>query len=143
MEYIKTAVKNTNSSEIQKILSNLNAYDDLLLLSGSVGQEAALEVNYLTPEGDVIKLGELPEEILTQIEDTYSDDVRVDIVDFGVYKREDGFKLWVGLEVKKERKRRAVNMSLIIGAGAVTGILTLLVVAIKFITLYRKKNCEL
>jgi|GEM_PF-7026887 len=142
MEYIKTAVKNTNSSEIQKILSNLNAYDDLLLLSGSVGQEAALEVNYLTPEGDVIKLGELPEEILTQIEDTYSDDVRVDIVDFGVYKR-DGFKLWVGLEVKKERKRRAVNMSLIIGAGAVTGILTLLVVAIKFITLYRKKNCEL
>lgn len=140
MQYLKTKVIKTDSSEVQKILSGLNAYSDLLLLSGQIGSNTALEVNYLTPKGDVVKIGELPEEILVQIEDLYSDDVWIDIADFGVHKRNDGtYRLWVGLELKEESKKGELNLPLIIGVGALTGLLTLLVVAVKVI-LHRKKS---
>ncbi len=140
MQYLKTRVIKTDSPEVQKILSGLNAYSDLLLLSGQIGNDTALEVNYLTPKGDVVKIGELPEEILVQIEDLYSDDVWIDIVDFGVHKRNDGtYRLWVGLELKEESKKGELNLPLIIGVGALTGLLTLLVVAVKVI-LHRKKS---
>lgn len=140
MEHIKATVQLDDTPQVQSVLSQLNAYDDLLLLSGQIKSDAVIEVNYLTAEGDVISLGSLPDEALMQIEDLYGCDVRIDIADFGVYKRADGtLRLWVDLEAEREYKKGGFNLPLIIGVGAATGMLTLLVVAVKII-LYRKKN---
>jgi hypothetical protein len=141
MDYIKAVVMQTDSPEIQKIISKLNAYDDLILVAKINGE---LEVNLLTDCGDIVRLGCLSNEVLTQIEDNYSDDVDVDVVDFGVYKRDDGsVRLWVGLDVKELHGARKSKLPLIVGVGAVTGVLTIAVIAIKFITLYRRKSSEL
>ncbi len=141
MDYIKATVINTDGPEIQQILSGLNLYDDLLLMSGQVNSETDMEVNYLTEQGDIIKLGNIPNEIITRIEDCTSNDVWVDIVDFGTYKKDDGtLKLWVGIEVKEEKKKPGIGIPLIIGVGAVTAALAMMVAVIKFITLYRKNR---
>lgn len=141
MEYIKTLVKGTDSSEVQEILSNLSTYDDLLLLSGEVGVDTALKVSYLSESGKAIKLGEIPEEVIKRIENNSKGDVCVELEDFGVYKRDNGTnKLWVALNVKEEKKQSKISKSsVILGAAVIAcGCLALTAAAAKLIELYRE-----
>ena len=145
MEYIKTVVNTSDKPNIQKIISGLNAYEDVLLLSGSKDTDIGFSVNYLSKDGDIIKLGELPDEILVTLEDNYNDDIWVDILDFGVYKRSDGtFKLWVGLEVRQAKKKEKVNLlSVIAYITLAFSIVSAAISVYKLVELYIKKQSEL
>lgn len=145
MDYIKTVVNTSDKPEIQEIISNLNAYEDVLLLSGLNGKKTGFAVNYLAENGDTVKLGELPDDVLADLEDNYSDDVWVDILDFGVYKRSDGtFKLWTGLEVREAKKRKGIDwLAAAAAVSVVVSAAVLLAAAFKLIDICGKETGDL
>jgi hypothetical protein len=144
MRYIRTLVDITDYDKVKEVVSDLNTYNDLILLSGESNEDGPIDVNYLCRNGDVVKIGELPQKIVNEIRTSFGKDVWIEVSDFGVYKKEDGtYRLWVGLETDDEVKSKNGGngiLSTLLCISAIACAVTAVAVSIALIIKYREKN---
>lgn len=141
MEYYRALVAESENSAAQDIISRLNAYDDMLFITGELGGFSNPQISCLCPNGETEVLGSLSDDDVSEIQRRFGENVSMYIEDFGTYKRPDGScKLWVELDIKRNSDKGKNSLPLLIGVSAFTGALTVAVIVIRLIIKLRKKN---
>jgi hypothetical protein len=142
MRYIKTLVDITDYDKVKEVVSDLNTYNDLILLSGEFDEDGPIDVNYLCRNGDVVKIGELPRKVVNEIRASFGKDAWIEVSDFGVYKKDDGtYKLWVSLEADGEVKNKKNEiLPALLCISAIACAVTAVAMAIALIIKFREKN---
>ncbi len=141
MECYRAVVSGSDEPIAQEKISNLNAYDDMLFITTKGNGISGSVVSCLCPEGETVVLGRLSEDDINLIRREYGDNISMYIEDFGTYKRHDGsYRLWVELNISPDSYKGKSSLPLLIGVSAFTGVLTLVVILIRFVIKLRKKD---
>lgn len=143
MEIINALIENTNSPEIQAILSKLNPQEDVLFTNEN-SESGIVDVEYIEPINNIKIIGNIPSDIIATIKDKYGKDASIDIYDYVVTYDNGVYGLSVDIEVDKVDidkpvKQRRLPLPILIVVGLITGILTIILVIVKLIFARKKK----
>ncbi len=142
MEIFNGIIEGTNTPEAQEILKQLDAQKDILLTSVDT-EEKKIEVQFIQPINQIKSLGFVSQNIADTVFEKYGNSSNVNIADYMVTFENGVYGLIVDLEVEElpedeEPKGKRLPLPLLIIVGALTGILTAVLVVIKVIKSFRK-----
>ena len=140
MEIYSTIIKNTDTPEVQGILSKLDSEKDYFLTSENNG---IIEVQYIEPINNIKTIGQIPDEVVTEIKEQFGDKVNINISDYTIVYEGGIYSLVVDIrvdEVNERIKNKSLPLPLLIIVGFGIGVLTAVLVILKLILKLRKKK---
>ena len=144
MEIFNAIIQNTDTPEIQAILSELDTEEDILLTNENPDKENCIEVQYIEPINNIRTIGQIPPEIIASIREKYGKDVAIEISDYMVTYDSGIYGLVADITVtevntEEKPKSKRLPLPLLIVVGAATGILTAILIVIKLVSSLKKK----
>ncbi len=138
MEIFNGIIKGTDLPEAQEILKELDCDRDILLTT-VYPEEKKIEVQFIQPINQVKTIGFVPDDIVEEIFEKYGENANVDISDYMVTYENGVYGLVADVEVddmpdedEKEDNKR-LPLPLLIIVGALTGILTAVLIVVKLL----------
>lgn len=143
MEVFNCVIQGTNNPEVQEILKNIDCDTDILITSVNT-ETSTIEIQYIEPINQLKTLGFVPQEIATEIIEKYGDNSNVDIADFLITFENGLYGVVVDIEVdeikEEEPKEKRLPLPLLVVVGSLTALLTLVLVIIKIVKSFGKKE---
>ncbi len=144
MEIFNAIIQNTDTPEIQAVLSELNPEEDILFTNENPDEENCIEVQYIEPINNIRTIGQIPPEIIASIREKYGKDVAIEISDYMVTYDSGIYGLVADITVtevntEERPKSKRLPLPLLIVVGVATGILTAILIVIKLVSSLKKK----
>lgn len=133
---LTTIVQNTATAEVQGILKRLDPKKDVLLLYGDFIGGEPLNVQYIKPINEIITLGVIDSSFLDDIIKEYGD-VSLAIENYTVNFENGVYTLELDIDIEeievKEKPKKRLPFPLLIIVGAVTALLTIILIVLKIL----------
>ncbi|MGN1318609.1 MAG: hypothetical protein ACI4VF_06290 [Lachnospirales bacterium] len=144
MEIFNCNIDCSSIAESQEILKELDSDKDLLLTN--IDQEnKKIEIQYIKPINQLITIGYVPDEIANEIFEKYSEDATIDIEDYMTTYENGTYGLVVDITAEEEPKEeekpknKRLPLPILIVVGALTALLTAVLVFVKLLKSLNKK----
>lgn len=144
MEIFNGIIDGTNMPEAQEIIKGLDSESDILLTSVDM-DEKKIEIQNIQPINQVKTIGKVPDEIANEIFEKYGENANVDIADYMITYENGVYGIIADISVEElsdeddEPRNKRLPLPLLIVVGALTAILTAVLVVIKLIKSLNKK----
>lgn len=143
MEIFTTVIENTNTPETQEILKTLDNTRDVLLTGENPENPDIFDVQYIKPINQIKTIGTIPTSLMAEIKDKCGENIIPEISDYEVTYDNGVYGLAVDLKINDSlpsevAKGKSLPLPLLIVVGALTGILTVVLIIIKLIKKHKK-----
>lgn len=140
-----TTIKGTNNAQSQEIIKNLDPREDLLFVYGDITENAQpVEIQYIKPINDIKTIGLLDAELVKEITANHGEEISVSVSGYELTFEDGVYGITADIEVEDAseddeviNKQKNLPLPLLLAVGALTGILTVVLVIIK---IFNKNN---
>ena len=139
-----TTIKGTNNAQSQAIIKNLDPREDIIFVYGDLADGTPVEVQYIKPINDVKTIGLIDAELAKEIVLNHGEEISVSIPKYELTFEDGIYGITADIEVEpansSEEKKKRLPLPALIGVGALTCVLTGVLVILKAVNKNAKKH---